>query len=1221
MASDQERAVSAATTSATAGSVGGASNESGGFLRARVGALLALGIMEGTPISRAGLELPGVRGTAISAETDDPVDDLVVDLASGGRVFIQVKLRAGLGSTTGSATDKAVRQFSKAVQAGLGPADSLVLATAMPVAELRALGEFLDRARLSHSGAPTEQEISGRYKLASIASRYLSDEQVQVLFEHLLIWQTDPTRGDGATALNSGLAATFVEPEHAIAATSALTDAIRTIARKRGGLDGLALVESLRERVPLKQTTDPQSRVAQVNALAKHREREQRYGSTLRLFGAPLALADLPLAKVDAQTYVLYGDARTGDPLERILRRLGRMLLIGEPGGGKSTALAAMSAHWAARTAWPVPIRAHLKRLATAKHGIGDSILDGATEDVLGNERDALRTVLAHKINSGESLLVLDGVDEIGDSRLPVLDELHAWLSNLPEGNGVLIATRPSTAPDAQVLGLPSATLLAPDHPRHTADVVVETAAPSDPAIREEWIKSRHDWLSQAFDRDQSLERTPLMVVTLALIAVMSATSEDLPHGRAQILKRSLFDAVRRWDVEQRARGNPRLGPLEGSQAREAITDVLIHLCKVCVESSDTPEPEVRQQIASMFVDDFGARSGQARSGARDAVQFWLDSALFYFDGGSLTARPRPLAEAGVAVSIQDAEIDDIDTWVDWARADPARGEVLALAAGLSQDVLQAWIRRFGRDGTAAELIGLADAFSDGVSVAPEELEVVLSRALALRAEKDEVERVTEAIIELPLPAATRESLRASLLQHVPVDQRLLIDALIVTRWEERGPDADKTLRTLISDVVPDGDEPSRGEDGILRLESSYVDGPYRDVYESAARRLVTLGRADAELVVAHKFAGSLEHHRAVLAALNCAGHKDLAAEFEASWSRAFESYRTFVNRDDLYHETLRALTQIRSLAAPARLLPDQAHRMDELASLFETAGVGHGPIGRNLPPDEQLRAWLGGVADLAGLNRAVLAAQASQLESEILDEVEDILFAYELGEDRSLSNWDRVEEVDSAIEALVANLGRIHDRNGRVQYALHVSPARASAVPLLQERLRRARNGLAETIAWTIILCSPDPNDLATTYAASHDPMMRTAAAHWASLQVAMKQASAAKLGNFLADNDENVRTAALAFLKRDELDGATRDWLRKVEDGVRVDWQCRWCGAINKAVRRSCHNCDTSGPDAPARARELLTTPGTSNLLELMSARAEQRSVRRGKRRPRRG
>ncbi|HEX3680306.1 MAG TPA: NACHT domain-containing protein, partial [Galbitalea sp.] len=906
--SHEPEAAPSAPARAAAGALGGAANEAGSYLRARVGALLALTIMEGTAVTRAGLALPDARGTSISAETDDPVDDLVVDLAAGGRIFIQVKLQAGLGLAKGSATDKAVKQFAKAVRSGLGSDDWLVLATKSPSAELKALGEFLDRSRLSRSGAATERELSGRAKLSEIASRYLSDAQVQELFDHLVIWQTDPTQGDGEAAL-SGLAATFVEPEHAGAASNSLTETIRTIARKRGGLDRLALVESLRRAVPLRPATDPQSAAAQATALANHRDREVRNGTTLRLFGAPSALADLRLADADARTYVLHGDARSGDPLHRILRRLGRMLLVGEAGGGKSTALAAMSAHWAERTAWPVPIRAHLKRLATAEHGIADGILDSATEVVVGVEREALRTVLADKINTGEALFILDGVDEIGESRVNLLEELRTWLTNLHEGNGVLIATRPSTAQDAQTLSLPQARLLAPNHPRQTANVIIETAAPDDLRIRDEWINSRRGWLTQAFERDPSLERTPLMVVTLAVIAVTSKSAEQLPLGRSQILKRSLFDAVRRWDLEQRARGDPELGSLEGSQARNAITGALIEMCKASVERQDATETQVHDQLVSLFSDDFGLRPGQARSAADDALEFWVNTGLFSFDGGSLTARTRPLAEAGVAVSLEAATTERANAWVDWARADASRADVLALAAGLSPEIAHEWIGRFGLDGTAIELINLADAFNDGVTTNPDDLQIVLARALALRAQQDEAERVTEAIVALPLAADERQNLRESLLDELPANRRLLIDALMVTQWDEQGARADDTLRSLISQVVPDSDDgPSRGEDGVIRIESSYVDGPYVDVYEAAAKRLVSLGRADAELVVAHKFAGSLAHHSAVLNALRAAGYDDLAKRFEAHWSRSFRSYTDFFDRADFRDETLRAL-------------------------------------------------------------------------------------------------------------------------------------------------------------------------------------------------------------------------------------------------------------------------------------------------------------------------
>jgi hypothetical protein len=381
------------------------------------------------------------------------------------------------------------------------------------------------------------------------------------------------------------------------------------------------------------------------------------------------------------------------------------------------------------------------------------------------------------------------------------------------------------------------------------------------------------DWLTQAFERDSSLERSPLMVVTLALIAARSQAPEQLPRGRAEILKRSLFDAVQHWDIEQRARGQPILGSLAGTQAREGITTALTELCRTAVDVPGTTEAHLRRDLAHLFSTQFALAPAQARSSAHDALQFWLDTGLFSLQDGSLLARTPPLAEVGTAASLELASDDDLDRWIFSTRNDPVRWEALALAAGLSPAVAKRWIERFAQDGSTSELIEIVDAISDGVVVDDHDVDVIVVRGRQLLDNGTDVERTAEALITLPLTDTQRNALRSRLLEAVPAERKLVIEALMVTTWREAGPHADAVLRALIAEVEPDPDELTRGEDGIIHIESSYVDGPYRDVYEGAARRLVENGRADAELVVEHKFAGSMAHHHAVLRALEHAGH------------------------------------------------------------------------------------------------------------------------------------------------------------------------------------------------------------------------------------------------------------------------------------------------------------------------------------------------------------
>ena len=88
------------------------------------------------------------------------------------------------------------------------------------------------------------------------------------------------------------------------------------------------------------------------------------------------------------------------------MRRRGRVLLLGAPGGGKSTALRAAAAHWAQRHHWPTPIPVHLQRLAQSNRPVLERLLDVVVEEVLDlDERAALRAALARELIAGRCLL------------------------------------------------------------------------------------------------------------------------------------------------------------------------------------------------------------------------------------------------------------------------------------------------------------------------------------------------------------------------------------------------------------------------------------------------------------------------------------------------------------------------------------------------------------------------------------------------------------------------------------------------------------------------------------------------------------------------------------------------------------------------------------------------------------------------------------------------
>ncbi len=125
----------------------------------------------------------------------------------------------------------------------------------------------------------------------------------------------------------------------------------------------------------------------------------------------------------------------------------GRVLLLGEPGGGKTTTMFALARDAVVRRledpSLPLPI---LAPISTWDAQTQTLLADWLTDTVSVLKRDDL----AHLIDSGHTLLLLDGLDELGGER-PIdpqkpdgemFDPRRTFLNLIPSDNKVIISCR-----------------------------------------------------------------------------------------------------------------------------------------------------------------------------------------------------------------------------------------------------------------------------------------------------------------------------------------------------------------------------------------------------------------------------------------------------------------------------------------------------------------------------------------------------------------------------------------------------------------------------------------------------------------------------------------------------------------------------------------------------------------------------------------------------------
>ena len=947
-------------------------------------------------------------------------------------------------------------------------------------------------------------------------------------------------------------------------------------------------------------------------ALATYRLREVRRGTSLELLGVKTQLNHLPLSEADAGIWVVQPERESepwpgGEherelfrfldnslsarsalaagalPLERewsetlplALRAHGRVVLEGRPGSGKSTALRAVAARWAAKPTWPVPLRVHLLRLSSRQGGLVDTLLDVATEHEIGDERLALRAALAHEIANGRVLLLLDGLDEVRRGRRALIADLAAALADLPEAVEVVITTRASAAVDAAPLKLPTLTLKPPSNPEVTVEAILRAIAPA--ADREAWTEGRRRWMTDLFARDPQLRATPLMVVLATMIAAGGDDIERLPRGRAHVLRRALTELIGTWEIESRYRGDVTVGPLRDSRARRALEIGLSILSSIVMTGERNDRSDATATLRDAIAADFDLRTGDAGAAAEDAIAFWIDAGLFTFSGSELTTAVRQLVELGYILPLTVASPAVQVAWVDDVRGSRDMWASLALAAELSSDIARHWAELVAVDGDVPELHALAGSVGDGVSLDPELL-VALADAAAARLLSDakDAAPIFEALTWLPLPPDAGRRARPAILAATSENHRAALEVLLITAWDDRSPEIVEILRAFVTTTS----RPAR-------------EGLVRDAFDAALTRLATMAKPEAVVVLEHVHQVPVEMRVAIIAVLRQAGHDDVADLVDLSEEdrRFFEATPDLASQrfvSELGSVTPPILRTLASGSEPAPLDQLQTRRLSELCDFAVTAQLRGQWRDKTSGRILDAEPWMRAIAELAGFDIGTLAAQARLVLDELDAGEETIEILRHYGVSRSSTSWDRVTNVQETLAALVGCLGAIAPEAALSQMiAIESAPDRQQVVELLDRRLstieRLARTTTAKLLLRAVARIPETGAVQADAHAsrllADPDPLVRRAAAAWWGWQMTGPHGDTECLERCLRDPESGVRIQAIEQLQRHAISDELRERLLQLREETEPSWVCDRCGHVNPGGERADLECERCG------------------------------------------
>ncbi|MEV6757306.1 NACHT domain-containing protein [Streptomyces sp. NPDC051214] len=745
------------------GALGGAKNEAGATHRAGIAALLATHGLLGEAVPW--LESSSVP-TTLHMEADLHVDDVVVDLVDGTRVFIQAKL-----SGADKAFKDAVDQWCRAIESGeCRPGDELLCIVTKAPSTIERLTEALKSRRAGAS--PTAEDTRQLDRLKRLAAdRGLDESATSQLLDaanvRLLDARDDgPGEALGAACLNAAV----VPAHHGLAAFRALRAAARTQAEQRAPSGLQAWFSWLRSaQLPLVSdaTGVPAARMeARREAVTEYRERLAAEQDILPLADLGLGLTSITVAGAAEDLRAapeVPNDTR--DHLVDIVRRQGRLLLIGRPGSGKTVASRLIAARWAATDLAPLPVWLRLSDLLPALPATGPYRLEAAdlVRTAAGVTQPVQEEAVLEYVERGQALLLLDGLDETLDRRDAVVEAIDDLLGRLPADLDVVVTTRHSSAQAAEVLQLPVYELQDPLHLGETIEQLLHTVA--ERFARGEdvraWIEDRTRRVRESRNVEPDLWRVPLLA-TLMVLLIAEREAVVVPTTRAGLLAEVIDRTVHGWEKRRTLLPMPGTDP---AQAPYVLLDCFDDIAHLVAAAGSASWQDAHGAISDRLQHHWGKPKGTAAAAARHILEYWDATAgVFITDApqGALTARTRLFAEIGEARwALRDPQ--NIAPWMELVLASPERKESARLAASLSATAAQVLINRAVNDG--GRLLDLVhDAVDDGAAFEEKSLYAYRQAQLArLQTMPDQYPQPSAGVLNFNLGRSPRAALAARL--------------------------------------------------------------------------------------------------------------------------------------------------------------------------------------------------------------------------------------------------------------------------------------------------------------------------------------------------------------------------------------------------------------------------------------------------------------------------
>ncbi|SEM10235.1 NACHT domain-containing protein [Nonomuraea pusilla] len=267
-------------------------------------------------------------------------------------------------------------------------------------------------------------------------------------------------------------------------------------------------------------------------------------------------------------------EERAGEPLtpEEALTRLRRVVVLGDPGAGKTTMLRylALQAARGSLSGTPcLPVFVELRQFVRTEAPDLLAYVQQAWAERYG-ERDAA-DLADHALTKGEAVLLLDGLDEVlgGESRdaadqvyRKVVQEIDRLAARYPDARIAVTCRRAGWRGQLPAFR----TLEVLDFDDAQIKVFVTHWFESDPA--------RAAGLTAALGRNARIRTLSANPLLLSLIAIVYESDLELPERRSELYKRTVSVLLSEWDAHRDIR---RFARFTSDRKRDLLEEIAWH--------------------------------------------------------------------------------------------------------------------------------------------------------------------------------------------------------------------------------------------------------------------------------------------------------------------------------------------------------------------------------------------------------------------------------------------------------------------------------------------------------------------------------------------------------------------------------------------------------------------------------------------------------------------